>query len=269
MAAARHKRCPSSTDCCSNSRDIRPPWHSKRRHCACRGSARSRRGVPSSRAGGAGARNWLVAGVLLAGERKTDEACGACETLSRSPRRRAHAGYADHDSVQLQPPRARPLRVRAASAGAPVPIPRFLANAALLLQSCDCYEEASDAFKKILQLAPGDPALIGSALAVARFTCEWQWIESLQQQISAWYDQGNFIAPREYPLTHLTWCMDEARNLAVTRAYAERTVPKAAPCAPQCLTRCGAAHSRGLSVVRFSQSRDHALDGRAVRIARP
>ncbi len=59
-----------------------------------------------------------------------------------------------------------------------------------------------------------------------RFTCEWEWIEQLQQKISAYYQLGDFASPQEYPLTNLTWCADEAINLGVTRAYADRMVAK-------------------------------------------
>jgi predicted O-linked N-acetylglucosamine transferase (SPINDLY family)/SAM-dependent methyltransferase len=181
---------------------------------------------------GGGARNWWVAGALLAGERKIDEALKCLlnasteapddeqildtliTTLFNSNRGKEAVGYA---------------RRQLASAKNP----RFLANAALLLQSNDAYEEASEAFKRIVQLAPEDPTLIGSALSTARFTCEWEWIESLQRQITAWHEAGEFGAPQEYPLTHLTWCPDEARNLAVTRAYAERVIPAVEPCTPR------------------------------------
>lgn len=180
---------------------------------------------------GGGARNWWVAGALLAGERKTDEALqcllkGSSEapddeqildtlitTLFNSNRMKEAVGFA-----------RRQLAVGSN--------PRFLANAALLLQSTDSYDEASEAFKKIVQLAPYDATLVGSALSTARFTCDWEWIESLQRQIIACHEAGQFGAPQEYPLTHLTWCSDEARNLAVTRAYAERVTPAVEPCTP-------------------------------------
>jgi protein O-GlcNAc transferase len=172
---------------------------------------------------GGGARNWWVAGALLAEERKTDEALTCLlnansetpddeqildtliSTLFNSNRAREAVGFA-----------RRQLTVGKN--------PRYLSNAALLLQSTDSYEEACEAFKRIVQLAPDDPTLIGAALSASRFTCEWEWIESLQRQITAWHDAGRFDAPQEYPLTHLTWCTDEARNLAVTRAYANRVM---------------------------------------------
>ena len=74
---------------------------------------------------------------------------------------------------------------------------------------------------------PDDPSLIGGALVPARFTCDWEWIDTLQGKLGAWYDAGQFGLPQEFPLTHITWCPDEARNLGVTRAYVDRAVPKA------------------------------------------
>jgi protein O-GlcNAc transferase len=178
---------------------------------------------------GAGARNWLLAGVLLAAERKTDEAVECLQS--------ALAQSADDEQVldSLITTLFNANRHREAVEFARRQLltgsnPRYLSNAALLLQSNDLYEESCQALKKIIQLAPGDPAVLGAALGPARFTCEWEWIESLQQQINAWYEAGNFAAPQEYPLTHLTWCSDEARNLGVTRAYAERTVPRPESC---------------------------------------
>ncbi len=174
---------------------------------------------------GAGARNWLLAGVLLAAERKTDDALVCLRnalaqspndtqvldtlitTLFNSNRQREALDYVRHQLAVSDNP-------------------RFLSNAALVLQSIDLYEESTQAFRKIIKLAPDDPAVVGAALGPARFTCEWEWIELLQRKITAWYDQGEFALPQEFPLTHLTWCAEEARNLGVTRAYADRTVPK-------------------------------------------
>jgi len=180
----------------------------------------------------AGARNWLVAGLLLASDRKTDDALHCL--------RRALAESPDDEQVldslittffnSNRHNEAVELARRQLKNGTN---PRYLANAALLLQSADLYEEAAGAFKKIVALAPEDPSIIGAALAPTRFTCEWDWIEQLQQKIGSWYDRGEFAAPQEYPLTHLTWCADEARNLGVTRAYAERNVLRVEPCTPE------------------------------------
>jgi predicted O-linked N-acetylglucosamine transferase (SPINDLY family)/SAM-dependent methyltransferase len=177
---------------------------------------------------GAGARNWLAAGVLLAGERKTDEALECLHkaraespdnpeildalvtTLFNSNRHREAVDYARQQLALSQQP-------------------TYMTRAALLLQGSDFYEESSNAFKKIIELAPDDPAVVGSALVPARFTCDWEWIEFLQGKISTWYERGDFGAPQEYPLTHLTWCGDEARNLGVTRAYVARMVPQGTP----------------------------------------
>lgn len=178
---------------------------------------------------GAGARNWLVAGVLLAAERNADHALKCLlRALEELPDNEEvldalittfFNANRQHEGIEF----ARRQLVIGTN-------PRLLSHAALLLQGNDLYEESSNAFKKIIQLAADDPAIIGAALVAARFTCEWEWIESLQQKIGACYDEGRFGAPQEYPLTHLTWCADEARNLGVTRAYVERMVPAVEPC---------------------------------------
>jgi len=177
---------------------------------------------------GAGARNWLAAGVLLAAMRTTDE---ALQCLLK-----AHEEAPDNEEVldALVTTCFNANRQHEAVGYARLQLslsrnPRLLTHAALLLQSNDCYEESSNAFKQILQLAPEDPAVIGAALVPARFTCDWDWIETLQQKIGAWYDQGAFDFPQEYPLTHLTWCPDEGRNLGVTQAYVSRMVPTVTP----------------------------------------
>ena len=177
---------------------------------------------------GGGARNWLAAGVLLAAERNTDEAVRCLQTaLGEDSDSEVILDAlittlfnANRHSEALEFAR-RQLLVSSN--------PQLLSRAALLLQSVDLYEESSAAFKKIVTLSPDDPALVGAALVPARFTCEWEWVESLQQKIGAWYERGNFDAPHEYPLTHLTWCMDEAYNLGVTRDYVKRMVPQVEP----------------------------------------
>ena len=174
---------------------------------------------------GAGSRNWLTAGILLTNERNIEEALKCL--------RQASIEAPDDDEVLdalittlfnsnrhvegIEIARRQLLVSRK---------PTLMARAALLLQANDLYEESAEAFKNIISLAPDDPAILGSALVPTRFTCEWPWIEELQRKIRSCYEQGDFAAPQEYPLTHLTWCADEACNLGVTRAYAARMVPK-------------------------------------------
>lgn len=174
---------------------------------------------------GAGARSWLAAGVLLAGERATEEALQCLlKANGASPDNEQvldalvttlFNGNRHRDGIEF----ARRQLVISTN-------PTLCSRAALLLQANDLYEESSAALKKIIQTAPDDPALIGSALVPARFTCDWEWIDSLQRRLAAWYDAGQFGLPQEFPLTHITWCPDEARNLGVTRAYVERAVPQ-------------------------------------------
>jgi predicted O-linked N-acetylglucosamine transferase (SPINDLY family)/GR25 family glycosyltransferase involved in LPS biosynthesis len=177
---------------------------------------------------GAGVRNWLAAGVLLAAMRSTAEALHCLH--------QANEQAPDSDEVldalittyfnanrQQEGIELARQQLRVSSN------PRLLSHAALLLQSNDLYGESSEAFKKIVELAPADPAVRGAALVPARFTCEWEWVEALQQKIGDGYAQGNYEASQEYPLTHLTWCPDEARNLGVTQAYVQRMVPAVEP----------------------------------------
>lgn len=177
---------------------------------------------------GAGARNWMIAGMLLAEERRTDEAV-AClhnaiaeapdheETLNVLVTTLFNA-HRHNEGIEFA------RRQLAVSRN-----PRFLSNAALLLQCSDHNEESSIAFKKIIELVGDDPSFVGSALVPARFTCDWEWIETLERKIASWYAKGEFGAPQEFPLTHITWCDDEAYNLGVTRAYVERAVGRGEP----------------------------------------
>lgn len=170
---------------------------------------------------GAGARNWLAAGITLAGERNIDEAL-RCLMLAD-----ADAPESDDVLDALITTLFNSSRFREGVPFARRQLtnsrnPHFLSNAALILQSNELYEESSNAFKKIIQLFGDDPAVTGAALVPARFTCEWEWITLLQEKIRACYARGDFCAPREYPLTHVTWCTDEACNLAVTKCYVEK-----------------------------------------------
>jgi len=187
---------------------------------------------------GGGARNWLAAGVLLAAERNTDEAVKCLQSaLNEAPDSEEvlDALITTHFNANGHG-KAIEFARRQLAIGTN---PQYLSRAALLLQSTDLYEESSNAFKRIVQLAPDDPAIIGAALVPARFTCEWEWVESLQQKIGTSYARGNFSAPQEYPLTHLTWCMDEACNLGVTKAYVERMVAPAEHLVPGAARRQG------------------------------
>jgi len=174
---------------------------------------------------GAGSRSWLAAGILLAAERATEEALQCLlKAAAATPDSEQvldalittlFNGNRHHEGIDF----ARRQLTLSAN-------PTLLSRAALLLQACDLYEESSDAFKKIVQMAPDVASLIGGALVPARFTCDWEWTEILQGKLGAWYDAGEFALPEEFPLTHITWCADEARNLGVTRAYVERIVPQ-------------------------------------------
>ncbi|WP_179404108.1 hypothetical protein [Burkholderia guangdongensis] len=178
---------------------------------------------------GAGARNWLVAGILLGEERRFDEAVDALlgaiadapgdeEVLNTLVTTLFNANRYQEGVLFA-------MRLLGVSRDE-----RHLSNAALLLQTAGQHEEASEVFKKFIGARDDNPAQLGAALVPARYTCEWDWIESIQSRIGAHYAQGRYAAAQEYPLTHVTWCADEAHNLAVTQAYvASRTPADALP----------------------------------------
>lgn len=200
---------------------------------ALRFSGRGREAIPVyQRAGavGGGARNWLVAGHLLMAERRVDESLAALMfAIAEDPGSEEILNTLVTTLFNAQ--RAREGLPFARRLIGVSKNPTYLSNAALLLQSNDLYEEASSAFKSFVN-DDSAPATLGAALVPARFTCEWDWIESLQARLSNCYARGEFYSTQEYPLTHLTWCDNEAYNVEVTRAYARRMLPPAAPAAP-------------------------------------
>ncbi|SAK97871.1 TPR repeat-containing protein [Caballeronia calidae] len=181
---------------------------------------------------GGGARNWLVAGLLLGGERRTDEALkclmfGIAEDPGNEEVLNALV------TTLFNANRYREGVLFARRLLSLTRNEQFLTNAALLLQSNEMHEEAAEVFKKIIGPGEANAAVLGAALVPSRFTCEWEWIESLQARILDHYAKGQYGATQEYPLTHLTWCANELYNLEVTRAYANRMLPNVQPFAPR------------------------------------
>ncbi|WP_220808178.1 O-linked N-acetylglucosamine transferase, SPINDLY family protein [Noviherbaspirillum aridicola] len=197
---------------------------------ALRFSGRGREAIDVYRRAGAvggGARNWLVAGHLLVAERRIDEALVVLHyAIAEDPGNEEILNTLVTTLFNAQ--RARDGLLFARRLIGLSQNPTYLANAALLLQSNELYEEASDVFKRFISNT-SEPATLGAALVPARFTCEWDWIESLQNKLSAYYGRGEFDRTHEFPLTHITWCTDEAFNLEVTRAYADRMLPRPQP----------------------------------------
>ena len=176
---------------------------------------------------GGGARNWLVAGHLLMAERRIDDALASLTyAIAEDPGSEEILNTLVTTLFNAQ--RAKDGILFARRLIGVSQNPTFLANAALLLQSNELYEEATGVFKRFINDASA-PATLGAALVPARFTCEWDWIEALQARLSASYARGEFDRTHEYPLTHVTWCADEAYNLEVTRAYAARMLPQPEP----------------------------------------
>lgn len=200
---------------------------------ALRFSGRGREAIPVyQRAGavGGGARNWLVAGHLLMAERRVDDALAALMfAIAEDPGSDEILNTLVTTLFNAQ--RARDGLPFARRLIGVTRNPTYLSNAALLLQSNDLYEEASGVFKSFVSDTSA-PATLGAALVPARFTCEWEWIESLQARLAGYYARGEFAGAQEYPLTHLTWCDNEAYNLEVTRGYARRMLPETAATGP-------------------------------------
>lgn len=176
---------------------------------------------------GGGARNWLVAGHLLMAQRRIDAALASLMyAIAEDPGNEEILNTLVTTLFNAQ--RARdglPFARRLIGFSRN---PTYLANAALLLQSNELYEEASNVFRNLID-EDSAPATLSAALVPARFTCDWDWTEALQRRLAALYADGEFERTQEYPLTHVTWCSDEAYNLEVTRAYATRMLPHPAP----------------------------------------
>src|SRR5579862_3452620 len=145
---------------------------------------------------GASPRSWLVAGILLTNERNIEEALKCLQrALKESPDNEEVLDAlittlfnSSRHGEGIEFARRRLLICRN---------PTMRSRAALLLQANDLYEESAAAFKRILQLAPDDPAMVGAALVPTRFTCDWDAIEELQRKISACYRRGEYAAPQE------------------------------------------------------------------------
>ena len=105
----------------------------------------------------AGPRNWLIAGLLLANGRNIEES-SVCL-------RRALAETPDSEDVldalitTLFNSNRHAEGIEFARRQLVLSTnPTYMTRAALLLHSVDLYEESTDAFRRILALAPDDPA---------------------------------------------------------------------------------------------------------------
>ncbi|CAB3778668.1 tetratricopeptide repeat protein [Pararobbsia alpina] len=177
---------------------------------------------------GGGPRNWLVAGLMLSEARRIDEALSCLmNAIAEDPNSEEILNVLVTTLFNANRHKEGIFFARRLIASSRNE--KYLSHAALLLQSNELYDEAVDVFKRIAGSTEDDPALLGAALVPARFTCEWEWIESIQERIKAHYASGQYGATQEYPLTHLTWCTNESYNLEVTKAYAGRMLPVVSP----------------------------------------
>ena len=177
---------------------------------------------------GGGVRSWMSAGMLLAQERQVDQAIHCLsKALEIEPENCEVLDCAIttlfNNNRQLQGVEFARKQLQCSDNTG------YLNNAALLLQGCEFYDESVKAFEKIIELNPNDLRVVGSALVPTRFTCDWTLTKSLLDKIQASYDAGDHTSAQEFPLTHLTWCSNEATNLAVTQAYVQRTMGEVEP----------------------------------------
>lgn len=74
-----------------------------------------------------------------------------------------------------------------------------------------------------------DLALASYALRVALQCADWELSQRLTAQLAQAHAEGRTAAALETPRTHVLWCGDEATNIQVIRAFAERTFPAREP----------------------------------------
>jgi predicted O-linked N-acetylglucosamine transferase (SPINDLY family) len=104
-------------------------------------------------------------------------------------------------------------------------------NAVLTLSLSLCHDEANLAIKSFVDeaLLETEPALVGLMLGALHFTCEWNLVDAARAQATKFYATGEFNAVSEFPLTNVIWCKNERINIAVSQAYAQRTIPQVEP----------------------------------------
>lgn len=94
-----------------------------------------------------------------------------------------------------------------------------------------------------------------SVLRIALQTADWKTADALTARLAEAHGAGRTARVGETPRTHLLWCADEAINLAVIQAFAEKNFPEMPRLAPP----AAAAQGRRLRIGYLSSDyRDHA-----------
>jgi len=173
MGARPRPPCLSSSACGSSFRPIRPVLSLRAEALRLADApAEAIEAFRQAGAQGAGARCWLAAGILLAGERATEEALQCLlQAARRDSRQRRGVGMLSSPRSSTATAIGKASSSHGGSSRSP-PTPRCSRVPHCCWQANDLYEESSEAFQKIVRMAPDDPALIGGALVPARFTCD-------------------------------------------------------------------------------------------------
>lgn len=121
------------------------------------------------------------------------------------------------------------------------------------------YGEAAlglEAVRKGYELSGGDISLASYTLRVALQCADWALSERVIAQLSQAHAEGRTVQAGETPRTHVLWCADEATNMKVIAAFAEKLYPKREPLVTQPWPHDG---KRKLRVGYLSSDyRDHA-----------
>jgi predicted O-linked N-acetylglucosamine transferase (SPINDLY family) len=126
--------------------------------------------------------------------------------------------------------RARPEAISAAlkAMGAKIQ-PKELVDIGRLLSRLGEDQKALEAVTKGYQLSGEDITLSSYTLRVALQVADWELANKITTKLQAEHDAGKTKEVGETPRTHLLWCADEATNIKVISAFAEKNFPIQAP----------------------------------------
>ena len=126
--------------------------------------------------------------------------------------------------------RARPEAISAALKAMNAKIqPKELVDVGRLLSRLGEDQKALEAVTKGYQLSGEDITLSSYTLRVALQVADWALANKITAKLQAEHDAGKTKEVGETPRTHLLWCADEATNIKVISAFAEKNFPIQAP----------------------------------------
>lgn len=102
---------------------------------------------------------------------------------------------------------------------------RELVDAGRMLARYGEAAQGLEAVRKGYELSGGDIRLASYTLRVALQCADWALSERIIAQLSQAHAEGRTVQAGETPRTHVLWCADEATNMKVIRAFAEKLYP--------------------------------------------